>query len=60
MHCFSKSLIVIRRYHHFAPRAANHCCQSLMAVVRGGETLVCDHTLSDKACVQLSYQGVGV
>ena len=32
----------------------------LMAVVRGGETLVCDHTLSDKACVQLSYQGVGV
>ena len=29
MHCFLKSFIVIRRYHHFAPRAANHCCQSL-------------------------------
>ena len=31
MHCFSKSLIVIRRYHHFTHRAANHCCQSLNA-----------------------------
>ena len=29
MHCFSKSLIVIRRYNHFTNRAANHCCQSL-------------------------------
>ena len=29
MHCFFKSLIVIRRYHHFTHRAANHCCQSL-------------------------------
>ena len=29
MHCFSKSLIVILRYHHFTHRAANHCCQSL-------------------------------
>ena len=29
MHCFSKSLIVIRRYHHFTYRAANYCCQSL-------------------------------
>ena len=29
MHCFSKSHIVIRRYHHFTHRAANHCCQSL-------------------------------
>ena len=29
MYCFLKSLIVIRRYHDFAPRAANHCCQSL-------------------------------
>ena len=29
MHCFLKSLIVIRRYHHFTHRAANHCCQSL-------------------------------
>ena len=29
MHCFSKSLVVIRRYHHFTHRAANHCCQSL-------------------------------
>ena len=29
MHCFSKSLIVICRYHHFTHRAANHCCQSL-------------------------------
>ena len=25
MHCFSKSLFVIRRYHHFTHRAANHC-----------------------------------
>ena len=32
MHCFSKSLIVIRRYHHFTHRAANHCCQSLSLV----------------------------
>ena len=30
MHCFLKSLIVIRRYHHFTHRAANHCCQSLI------------------------------
>ena len=30
MHCFSKSLIVTCRYHHFTHRAANHCCQSLM------------------------------
>ena len=29
MHYFSKSLIVICRYHHFTHRAANHCCQSL-------------------------------
>ena len=29
MYCFSKSLIVIRIYHHFTHRAANHCCQSL-------------------------------
>ena len=29
MHCFSKSLIVIRRYNHFTFRAANHCCQCL-------------------------------
>ena len=29
MYCFSKSHFVIRRYHHFAPRATNHCCQSL-------------------------------
>ena len=29
MHCFLKSLIVIRRYHQFTHRAANHCCQSL-------------------------------
>ena len=29
MHCFWKSLTVIRRYHHFTHRAANHCCQSL-------------------------------
>ena len=29
MHCFSKSLIVIRRYHHFTHRAANRCWQSL-------------------------------
>ena len=29
MYCFLKSLIVIRRYHHFTQRAANHCCQSL-------------------------------
>ena len=28
MHCFLKSLIVIRRYQHFTHRAANHC-QSL-------------------------------
>ena len=32
MHCFLKSLIVIRRYHHFTHRAANHCCQSLIEV----------------------------
>ena len=29
MHCFSKSLVVIHRYHHFTHRVANHCCQSL-------------------------------
>ena len=29
MHFFFKSFIVIRRYHHFTHRAANHCCQSL-------------------------------
>ena len=29
MHYFSKSLIVIRRYHNITHRAANHCCQSL-------------------------------
>ena len=29
MHCFYKSLIVIRIYHHFTLTAANHCCQSL-------------------------------
>ena len=29
MHCFSKSLIVIRRYIHSTFRAANDCCQSL-------------------------------
>ena len=29
MYCFLKSLIVIRRYHHFTQRAVNHCCQSL-------------------------------
>ena len=32
MHCFSKSLIVIRRYPHFTHRAANHCCQSLSRI----------------------------
>ena len=35
MHCFSKSLIVIRRYHHFTHRAANHCCQSLTELMVG-------------------------
>ena len=34
MHCFSKSLIVICRYHHFTHRAANHCCQSLRDTVK--------------------------
>ena len=29
MHCFSNSLVVIHRYHHFNQRAANHCCPSL-------------------------------
>ena len=42
MHCISKSLIVICRYHHFTHRAANHCCQSLSegdaGKTRGGHT----------------------
>ena len=29
VHCFPKSLIKSRKYHHFTNRTANHCCQSL-------------------------------
>ena len=31
MHCFLKSLIVLRIYHHFTYGAANHCVSPLLA-----------------------------
>ena len=58
MHCFSKSLIVIRRYHHFTHRAAIHCYQSLRAQdeVRDVASFV-DILLLQGGCVSEPYGG---
>ena len=51
MHCFLKSLIVIRRYNHFTHRASNHCCQSLSYHLSETELGVVMHQLYDNITV---------
>ena len=55
MHCFPKSPIKIRKYHHFTNRTANHCCQSLNLKNKTLKTIpayitaleICDNTVCD-------------